>query len=177
MSESERGEFGMPMIGSPFIDPMKEKDAGAFDVPLEYDAPDFDGESDLASWERLAGRVPNMPNYMLRVTEDGIMVDYGEQGYNVDAVTPEAKYILAKVLPTMLKDFLESNAKYARAQTGHDLGLKGVIPDINRKFGVLVSRIWFGEQDAGRDPTDEIIDDLIGHLLLMRGKMGVSDES
>jgi hypothetical protein len=54
----------------------------------------------------------------------------------------------------------------------HDLGPKGIMPDINRKTGVLIGRLWYGnpESEVG-EPTDEIIDDLIGHLLLLKAKL------
>jgi hypothetical protein len=176
-NKPDRGDFGMPMIGTPM------KGAPEFDIPLESAdrrglaeelGPDGYPASDVAGvpWTVAPGRVLDMPDYVMRIKQDEVVIEYGEQGVCVPAVTPEAQYILAKVLPMLLKDFLESNAKYARAQAGHDLGLKGIIPDINRKTSALITRIW-DEQEAGRDSTPEIIDDLIGHLLLMRGKMGL----
>jgi hypothetical protein len=176
-NKPDRGDFGMPMIGTPM------KGAPEFDIPLESAdrrglaeelGPDGYPASDVAGvpWTAAPGRVIDMPDYVMRIKQDEVNIDYGMQGVVVPAVTPEARYILAKVLPRLLQNFLESNAKYARAQSGHDLGLKGIIPDINRKTSALITRIW-DEQEAGRDSTPEIIDDLIGHLLLMRGKMGL----
>lgn len=96
-----------------------------------------------------------------------------DRGVRVDAVTDEARYIL-DILPYILTKFLRKNAQYARAQTGHDLGLMGVIPDINRKSAALISAVWDGGTDWSGEDTDsarEIAEDLIGHLLLMLAKM------
>lgn len=138
-----RGDFGMPIMGS--------------------------------AWRITGGEVPNdstsidMPLFKMIVEQQGIKVDYGENGYMEEATTDDAEYILTKVLPGLLSKFLRNNTKYARAQD-RDLGMKGIVPDINRKTSVLVSRLWDGADVVGED-TDEIIDDLIGHLLLMRAKM------
>lgn len=136
---SDRGEFGMPGLGIGRI----------MEMP------------------RQAGKNSRLPDYTMVVSSIGVSFDFGEQGVDEDFMTEEAKVIF-DALPSLLLDFLASNAKYARAQT-HDLGLKGVIPDVNRKTSALITRIWDGVE-AGRDPTDELIGDLIGHLLLMLGK-------
>lgn len=162
--DNDRGDFGMPMIGNT----MK-------DAPFVGDDEVIGDDGEIKRTDEVS-RTIDMPNYSLRVTQDGIDLNYGENGLRVPAVTPEARYILAKDLPRLLEEFLENNAKYARAQSGHDLGLKGVIPDINRKTSVLIDRLWFDRPDVGRDSNREIIGDLIGHLLLMLGKMGVGDE-
>lgn len=161
-------EFGMPAMGTAMKGAPLDGDCDAFCDPQT--GRHSHGSDDYPTSG--SGRVIDMPDYIMRVKQDGIDIYYGEVGLSVPAVTPEACYILAKVLPTLLKDFLESNAKYARAQAGHDLGLKGIIPDINRKTSALITRIWDG-QEAGRDSTEEIVRDLVGHLLLMLGKMGV----
>lgn len=110
------------------------------------------------------------PTMKWNIDAGGVHMEWSDgKGLEVEPVTDDARYILEQ-LPTIMREFLENNAKYARAQTGHDLGYKGIIPDINRKFGVLVSRIWHGEPDAGRDSTHEIIGDMIGHLLLLLAK-------
>lgn len=103
------------------------------------------------------------------VTKDGITIDYGENGEDVDAHTDDARYILGTVMPHLLKLFLEKNRKYASVEKGYDLGASGIIPDINRKVGILVDRLWHGNAEIG-ESTDEVIDDLIGHLLLMKAK-------
>jgi hypothetical protein len=150
-NSSDRGDFGVPTMGQGAREMLK-------------------GATFTAGPGKSA-KLPSMPDYVMTIKQDSISIDYGDKGLDVDAQTPEAEYILAKVLPKVLEDFLINNAKYARAQTGHDLGAKGIIPDINRKTSVLISRLWFDEADAGRDTNEELIDDLIGHLLLMRAKM------
>ena len=104
----------------------------------------------------------------MTVTPSGISVDYGEQGYDQDAMTEDAKAVL-EALPDLLTLFLVKNEKYAEVERGYDLGDKGIIPDINRKLGILVARIWHGAAEVG-ESTDEVIDDMIGHLLLMKAK-------
>ncbi len=83
--------------------------------------------------------------------------------------TPEGKRI-ANMVPQVMGRFFKNNTKYARAQSGHDLGAKGVIPDINRKTSVMIDRIWYESEVVG-EPTIEVIDDLIGHLYLIRDKL------
>lgn len=104
----------------------------------------------------------------MTVTEDGISVDLGEQGYDQDAMTEDARRVL-RSLPDLLTLFLQKNEKYAEVERGYDLGDKGIIPDVNRKLGILVARIWHGAPEVG-ESTDEVIDDMIGHLLLMKAK-------
>ena len=140
-----RGDFGMPTLGF--------------------------GAVRVTPWEPTNNPThrPSMPEFKMTVTERGIMVDFGENGYQTDAMTDDARYILTKVLPPLLSRFLTKNHKYAKAQD-IDLGVKGIVPDVNRKSSVIVNRIWFGDGWVDED-TEEVIDDLIGHLLLMRAKM------
>lgn len=85
--------------------------------------------------------------------------------------TPEGRRI-GLALPAILNRFFRKNTGYARAQTGHDLGAKGIMPDINRKTSALLGRIWYGDQTTAlQEDTLEVIDDLIGHLLLLRDKL------
>jgi hypothetical protein len=121
------------------------------------------------TWKARMGRVHEVTlRPTLVINSDGITVDYGEQGYTVPAVTEDARYTLT-ILPDILTQFLEKNAKYRSVQEGYDLGDQGIIPDLNRKLGILVDRIWHGNQSLG-ESTDEVIGDLIGHLLLMLAK-------
>jgi hypothetical protein len=155
----DRGNFGMPTVGDPEV-AIFAKDAIR------------GGELTIKPGRLMVV----MPGYKMEITQHGLSIDYGENGVSVNAETPEAEYILAKVLPTLLQGFLEKNAKYARAQTGHDLGAKGIIPDINRKTSVLISRLWDAAPAGSGEPTEEVIDDLIGHLLLMRAKLAKDHE-
>lgn len=104
----------------------------------------------------------------MTVTPEGISIDYGEQGVDHDAMTDDARRVLI-MLPDLLLLFLQKNEKYAEVERGYDLGDKGIIPDINRKLGILKARLWDGAEEVGED-TDEVIDDMIGHLLLMKAK-------
>lgn len=144
---ADRGDFGMPGIGIGRV----------FMIVPDHQP-----------------RRPGLPDYTMTVQPQSVEFDFNQQGFNVDLETPEARMAM-ELLPTVLEHFLNSNIKYSRAQTGHDLGLKGIVPDINRKTSVLISRLWYDEPEAGREPTDEIIGDLIGHLLLMLAKMRMED--
>lgn len=149
-----RGQFGMPTLGG---------DAGRLLPPF------FEDEAEAISSVPFHSE-PRPTPFKCVITPEEMILDFGEEGLRIPAVTEEAHEILTS-LPTILEDFLESNAKYARAQTGHDLGAMGIIPDINRKTAVIISRIW-DRAPAGRgEATTVVIDDLIGHLLLLRAKL------
>lgn len=94
-------------------------------------------------------------------------VHFAEHG--VGPVTEDAQYVL-NVLPDIIAQFLVKNVKYAEVEKGYDLGAAGVIPDLNRKLGILVARLWKEAPTSGEE-TDEVIGDMIGHLLLMLAKM------
>lgn len=98
-----------------------------------------------------------------------------------DVATSMADRLVCRgVLQDWLIQFLVKNRKY-RALDGNSLGAKGVFVDVHRKFGVLKSRLWDGDSTVGSaEPTIEIVDDLIGHLFLIRDFLvqeGDSDET
>lgn len=84
--------------------------------------------------------------------------------------TDQAQDIKSRILPEFVLMFLEKNRKYARV--GNELGSKGIIPDLNRKMGIIIDRVWDGHDSPG-EPTREVAMDLIGHLLLMIHMMDV----
>lgn len=100
---------------------------------------------------------------------DHLRADITEVRLTVKPTTSEGIRIIGRWLPATMERFLRNNTKYARAQKT-DLGAKGILPDINRKTSVLIDRIWFGAPVVGED-TVEVIDDLIGHLFLLRDKI------
>lgn len=111
---------------------------------------------------------------LIILTREGMRVEYRSgKGNEVEAVTPEARMILERSLPALLERFLMKNRKYAQAQD-NDLGIKGIVPDINRKASVIINRLWHGGQEVD-ESTEEVIEDLIGHLLLMLGKIHLDD--
>lgn len=137
----DRGEFGMPTIGGGHVRSIRDS-------------------KDLVDWSVV-------------IEPSGMQVGFSDgKGYTVPANTADAKYIM-EVLPEIIQRFLVKNTQYARAQTGHDLGIKGIIPDINRKGSALITRFWDrdGLPMEGEDDSEELIDDMIGHLLLMRAKL------
>jgi hypothetical protein len=177
---SERGEFGSPGVGMkgiarqyvddpnmiahpPLVDPDQQHIK--FDIPmapgkvLAVECPDDQALQELTMW----------------VFRNAVITPGGRgmTGIRTDAVTEDAQFILSVVLPQLLEKFLRKNAQYARAQTGHDLGLKGIIPDINRKTAALISNVWDGGTNEADEWTDGVVDiteDLIGHLLLLLAK-------
>lgn len=80
--------------------------------------------------------------------------------------TSMAERLVSGVLQEWLDLFLQKNRKYRAV--GDGLGAKGVFPDVWRKVGVLKARLWEGDDAGSGEPTTEVIDDLIGHLFLMR---------
>lgn len=109
-----------------------------------------------------------VPRPVFKVEAGTVSWTDGYEGWDIDAETDDARYITEQ-LPWILKLFLEKNIKYAKVEQGYDLGAAGIIPDLNRKLGILVARIWDGAPEVG-EPTDEVIMDMIGHLLLMLAK-------
>lgn len=87
-------------------------------------------------------------------------------------VTDQAVDIVERLAPEFLLGFLDKNRKYRAVD--NSLGSKGVFPDINRKTGILKSRIWDGDASVG-ESTREVAMDLIGHLFLMIHMMDEED--
>lgn len=111
-------------------------------------------------------RLTNEPFGLTRIDRDGVHYSHGP---GVGPATEDAQYAL-DILPDIIAQFLTKNVKYAKVEVGYDLGAKGIIPDLNRKLGILVARLWDEAPTSGED-TDEVIGDMIGHLLLMLAKM------
>lgn len=81
--------------------------------------------------------------------------------------TGMARRICTIYVPEWMRTFIEKNRKYRKVD--NHLGARGVYPDINRKVGILEARVWDGDEPTdGAESTVEVIDDLIGHLFLMR---------
>lgn len=94
--------------------------------------------------------------------------------FDLDALpTDQARDIVSRLIPEWLNGFLDANARYRKV--GNELGYKGILPDVNRKMGVLKARVWDGDKDSGREPTRGIVLDLIGHLFLMLHMMDEED--
>jgi hypothetical protein len=169
-------DFGHPGIGFQHLHGSRF-DRAPFDLsPI----PNPDTESDdcgEVEWELSPGAVQSVPNPQAEwgFKRGEFFRDFGDQGFNVPPATPEASAILERVLPRLIERFLEKNRKYSRVDEGHDLGLKGIVPDLNRKTGVIISRIWHGDALVDEDTT-EVMEDAVGHLLLMLGKIELMEE-
>lgn len=79
--------------------------------------------------------------------------------------TEQLRRIVCKVLPQVMEKFAAKNAEYG--ENAFVLGERGQFSDIWRKIAKLKTAIWDGhpEQLVTEGP-DEIMSDLIGHLLL-----------
>jgi hypothetical protein len=112
-----------------------------------------------------------MATYKSDVPIEPVVRTVNRDGYyavivpDVLIATDQARGIVKRHLPAFLELFLAKNRKYRRV--GNSLGARGVFPDVHRKVGILKDRIW-DQSDVYGEPTVEVIDDLIGHLLLMR---------
>lgn len=148
-----------------------------WDRPVPDPGPlaDVDHECDRIHTDSVSGPLPvpsDRGEFGMPGLGVGRVLDF--EPVKVDGRTDEARAIVEDVLPRLMEKFLRKNAQYARAQTGHDLGLKGIIPDINRKTAALITAVWDGEGGITGGDTDsarDIAEDLVGHLLLMLAKM------
>lgn len=100
------------------------------------------------------------------IRRDGVMVDFGENGYMVEAHTKVAKRILQQHLPKAMEHFLARNAEYG--EEAHVLGIKGQYADINRKVIKLKRYLWDDVPvQPGAESIEMISQELIGHLLIL----------
>lgn len=100
------------------------------------------------------------------IMHDGVDVDYGDQGYRVEAHTDLARRILRVHLPATMELFLRRNAEYGD-DNDFDLGVQGQYVDISRKVQKLKRRWWDGVEARDGEESDEtIVMELIGHLLM-----------
>lgn len=94
---------------------------------------------------------------------------------NSEFATMMARRICTIYVPEWMKTFIAKNRKYRKVT--NNLGAKGVYPDVNRKVGILEARVWDGDPTSdGAESTVEVIDDLIGHLFLMRDMLIQEDK-
>lgn len=139
----DRGEFGMPTIGTPW--PFSHGDV--FQVKTR----------DL---------LRERPKCETTIREDGVWYDYGEQGNHVESQTNQARRILGTILPDVMSHFIERNAEYG--EESHVLGTKGQFADINRKVIKLKRYLWDGVPvPVGAEDINTIAGELVGHLLIL----------
>ena len=81
--------------------------------------------------------------------------------------TEQANYIVREILPDMLNRFLAKNKDYGEPDAAMDLGPKAEFVRLWNKVLKLRRALWEGEE-LEFEQADEIIDDLLGHLLLAR---------
>jgi len=79
--------------------------------------------------------------------------------------TNEAERILMDTLPAVLAKFLEKNKDYGDGDEMRCLGAKAEFVRLWNKAAKLKRALWDGEPLAG-EQSDEIMSDMIGHLLL-----------
>ncbi len=86
--------------------------------------------------------------------------------------TEQARHICEELVPEWRTGFILKNLKYRKVD--NSLGIKGIFPDVYRKTGILKDRIWDGGVVVG-EGTEEVIQDLIGHLFLMLHMLSESE--
>jgi hypothetical protein len=82
--------------------------------------------------------------------------------------TDQASQVLIDILPKLIENFLRKNADYASSgdfNTSELLGSKGQFAELWRKIGKLKGAMWDGKKLV-HEQTDEILEDLGGHVLL-----------
>lgn len=82
--------------------------------------------------------------------------------------TAQLRRIIERVLPSVMDRFALKNRQYGENE--FELGAAGQFPEIWRKVKRLRALIWDGPRggfDAFED-ADEVIDDLVGHLLMLK---------
>lgn len=104
-----------------------------------------------------------MPEQIVNFNSDG-SVDIHIGGSEI--ATQQAGNIIVEQLPEWLNLFLRKNRQYKHLAEA-TLGDRAMFVDVWRKVNALKLVIWDGEVEAGTEPPDEIILDLIGHLFLM----------
>lgn len=142
----DRGEFGMPGLG------------------------DSDIITHTPEWTAGTGRLLRVMNKGWGFERNTFKVEHSDgKGQSLEMPSDDAVVIFNSILPELLVTFLEKNQKYKEVEDGYDLGAKGIVPDLNRKLGIIKSRIWDGAESIG-ETTDEVAMDMIGHLLLFLAK-------
>lgn len=79
--------------------------------------------------------------------------------------TEQSKQIIRELLPDMLNRFLAKNKDYGDQFL--NLGPKAEFVRMANKFGKLKQALW-DDEDLEFEQVDEILDDLLGHILLAR---------
>lgn len=73
--------------------------------------------------------------------------------------------VVRRWLPEIVELFLRKNEDYGEITS--EFGPKGEIVEISRKYRKLKRAVWDGEGSEFED-ADEVINDLVGHLLLLK---------
>ena len=71
--------------------------------------------------------------------------------------------MVEKILPHAVERFQEKSVDYG--DVFYDLGLKGQYSDMHRKMHKLRKFMW-DEEDLGGEPPEEILEDLLGNILI-----------
>lgn len=97
-------------------------------------------------------------------------------GWEEGKDTKQFARILVGIVPEVLQRFAEKNAEYGN-NANRDLGIKAQFVDIHRKMIKLRRALWDDEPQALKsEPVEEVIGDLVAHLLLTLDMLREGDQ-
>lgn len=103
---------------------------------------------------------------------------HGSAQYEIRNIpNDQAMRVVLDVLPKALELYMKKSKDYGgNVMSRRKLGIKACIPDMNRKFEKLIDAIWDGKPLQFEQP-DEILMDLLGHILIILDEMQDKDET
>lgn len=83
-------------------------------------------------------------------------------------VTPQARFILEEILPDAVTLFVKKNRNYTQhgRNISENFGTKGQFMKMYDKVGKLWAPFWEEKVDLEGEQPEEILQDLLGHVLL-----------
>lgn len=100
--------------------------------------------------------------------------------YDIENIPNEqAMRVVHDILPKVLELYLKKSKDYggnvSHDAPGGNLGPRALFPDMWRKMGKLRRSLWEGKELQG-EQTEEILMDLVGHVLIVLDELGFGRE-